>query len=431
MRLEELYLDGFGRFHQQTIGVSEPVTVFYGPNEAGKSTLLAFVRAILFGFPTRGRTEHYPPLAGGRHGGRIRFSDDAGAVYTLERFAGARGGAASLLTGAGESLDVATTLPRLTGQATPDLFRNVFAFSLDELQSEGLMKDAGIADRIYSAGLGVSNLPDFARALSERKRKLFLPGGSAQKIAESLRGLASVDQQLQAVLGNADEYRRLVNRQDEISQELAGADAELSRLNARRAEIAGLQTGWDGWLALTDCETRLGEMPRFEQFPENPIHAWKAWKNERGRAMRTWQMRPSRSGLPRKMPPSKYRAKTCSTTQAVSNTFGAPAAVSTVRSTICRSGRRKCVGSKPFLTKTWRNSATDGAKPNCKPSTRRSLSAIRCSAGNSSYPTVWMVPNRPNFGWSRAVWPLKVCKRKRGKPWRSCLRSRRRWTLLR
>ena len=133
------------------------------------------------------------------------------------------------------------------------------------------MKDAGIADRIYSAGLGVSNLPDFARALSDRKRRLFLPGGSAQKIAESLRDLASVDQQLQAVLGNADEYRRLVNRQDEISQELAGADAELSRLNARRAEIAGLQNGWDGWLALTDCETRLRDMPRFEQFPENPI----------------------------------------------------------------------------------------------------------------------------------------------------------------
>ena len=271
MRLEELYLDGFGRFHQQTIGISEPVTVFYGPNEAGKSTLLAFVRAVLFGFPTRGRTEHYPPLAGGRHGGRIRFSDDAGVVYTLERFAGARGGAASLLIGTGEPLDVATTLPRLTGQATPDLFKNVFAFSLDELQSEGLMKDTGIADRIYSAGLGVSKLPDFARALSDRKRKLFLPGGSAQKIAESLRDLASIDQQLQAVLGNADEYRRLVNRQDEISQELAESDAELSRLNARRAEITALQSGWDDWLALTDCETRLGEIPRFEQFPENPI----------------------------------------------------------------------------------------------------------------------------------------------------------------
>ena len=52
MRLEELYLDGFGRFHEQTIGpLSQHITVIYGPNEAGKSTLLAFIRALLFGFP--------------------------------------------------------------------------------------------------------------------------------------------------------------------------------------------------------------------------------------------------------------------------------------------------------------------------------------------------------------------------------------------
>ena len=45
MRLEELYLDGFGHFHQEMIGsISASVTVFYGPNEAGKSTLLAFIQ---------------------------------------------------------------------------------------------------------------------------------------------------------------------------------------------------------------------------------------------------------------------------------------------------------------------------------------------------------------------------------------------------
>ena len=41
MRLEELYLDGFGHFHQRLFSPEgKPVTVFYGPNEAGKSTLL-------------------------------------------------------------------------------------------------------------------------------------------------------------------------------------------------------------------------------------------------------------------------------------------------------------------------------------------------------------------------------------------------------
>ena len=78
MRLEELHLDGFGHFHQRTFALADgPVTVFYGPNEAGKTTLLAFIRTILFGFPRQGRNAHYPPLAGGSHGGRIRLSGTA------------------------------------------------------------------------------------------------------------------------------------------------------------------------------------------------------------------------------------------------------------------------------------------------------------------------------------------------------------------
>ena len=143
MRLEELLLDGFGHFHQRTIGpIARAVTVFYGPNEAGKSTLLAFIRTILFGFPARGRNEHYPPSSGGRHGGRIRLSDDDGAIYTLERYTGTRGGPATVLTEAGETLDAETTLRRLTGQATPDLFNNVFAFSIDELQEVKTLTDS-------------------------------------------------------------------------------------------------------------------------------------------------------------------------------------------------------------------------------------------------------------------------------------------------
>ena len=89
MKLEELFLDGFGHFHQRTFSpAEEPVTVFLGPNEAGKSTLLAFIRTVIFGFPRQGRDAHYPPLAGGRHGGRIRLSGDDGQAYTLERYAG-------------------------------------------------------------------------------------------------------------------------------------------------------------------------------------------------------------------------------------------------------------------------------------------------------------------------------------------------------
>ncbi len=272
MRLEKLHVEGFGHFHRCTIGpLDHNVTVLYGPNEAGKSTLLAFVRAILFGFPSRGRKQHYPPLAGGRHGGHIQLQDDAGDRFMLERYAGTRGGPFVLRNAVGQELPDAAVLQRLTGHASADLFRNIFAFSLDEIQSEGLMHNAEVSDRIYSAGMGGSKLPEFTESLSKRKNELFRPRGSAQKIAQLLRDLADADKQLGAVQSNADQYRRLAGRQEAIAQALEQAETERAALQARDGEVQGLLTGWDDWQALRRCEAQLQTMPQFARLPENPI----------------------------------------------------------------------------------------------------------------------------------------------------------------
>ena len=272
MRLEEFQLEGFGHFHQHTIGpLDRDVTVLYGPNEAGKSTLLAFVRAVLFGFPQRGRNQYYPPLAGGRHGGRIRLVDDNGTRYTLERFTGTQGGPFDLRTEADGQLQDAAFLHKLTGHAPADLFNNVFAFSLDEIQSEGLMSNSEVSDRIYSAGMGASRLPDFAQSIAKRKEALYRPRGSAQQIAEILRDLESTDAQLREIRSYADQYLRLTNRQDEIARELGQATAEISALNHQRTKVDRLIEGWNDWESLQTCEERLREMPRYERLPENPI----------------------------------------------------------------------------------------------------------------------------------------------------------------
>jgi uncharacterized protein YhaN len=268
VRIEELYLDGFGHFHQRTIGpVSGPVTVFYGPNEAGKSTTLAFIRAILFGFPARFNS-HYPPLAGGRHGGRITVSDNSGTVYGVERYAGARGGL-NIATSNGLVSNVEALLQRLTGNATPDLFRNVFAFSLDELQAAASLNDSSGA--IYSAGQGAPGLPALRKSLSDHKSQIYLSRGNIQEVPKLLNTLRDVDAQLHTIEGNAGRYGALTARKSEIDLELEEADAGLERLGAQRAEIQNLLKGWDDWVALSDCETQLRDMPLYVDFPENPI----------------------------------------------------------------------------------------------------------------------------------------------------------------
>lgn len=54
MKIDSLRIDGYGRLAQREIGLNEGVTVLFGRNEAGKSTTLQFIRAMLYGIPGRG-----------------------------------------------------------------------------------------------------------------------------------------------------------------------------------------------------------------------------------------------------------------------------------------------------------------------------------------------------------------------------------------
>lgn len=49
MIIEELYLKNFGKFRDKRFRLHEGINLFYGENEAGKSTVAAFLRAMLFG----------------------------------------------------------------------------------------------------------------------------------------------------------------------------------------------------------------------------------------------------------------------------------------------------------------------------------------------------------------------------------------------
>ena len=272
MKLEELFLDGFGHFHQRTFSPAGwPVTVFYGPNEAGKSTILAFIRTVLFGFPRQGRDAHYPPLAGGRHGGRMRLSGDDGQSYTLERYAGTRGMTVSVRNDSGDPIDPNEFMPWITGQATQAVFNNVFAFGIDELQQVGLLDDSSVSGAIYSAGQGVPGLSAFSQSLAARRRGIFLPTGRTQEVIKLATSLRDIDDQLRTAEENAGRYGSLTSRRTEIDRELQALDLELSRLNTGQAEVRNLISGWDDWVELNNCDSQLKALPTYEQFPDEAI----------------------------------------------------------------------------------------------------------------------------------------------------------------
>ena len=80
MRISEITVDSFGHWKGLRVpNVSSGVTVIHGPNEAGKSTLLQLIRAVLYGFSPEHHHRFVPALYEGRVGGTIHASAPNGA----------------------------------------------------------------------------------------------------------------------------------------------------------------------------------------------------------------------------------------------------------------------------------------------------------------------------------------------------------------
>src|SRR5512147_1094129 len=81
MRIRGWSIEGFGRLVNFSVaGLPDGLTVLHGANEAGKSTLLEFLRCILFGGREGADTAPYAPLNGARHRGRVLIASGDGEL---------------------------------------------------------------------------------------------------------------------------------------------------------------------------------------------------------------------------------------------------------------------------------------------------------------------------------------------------------------
>ena len=99
MKIKELQIDVFGGLENKRIGFSDGLNLIEGENESGKSTLMLFIKFMLYGLPRKGNEERDRSISRQRHaaGGSMTLSH-GGEEYRIERtFAeGTRGGSEKL-----------------------------------------------------------------------------------------------------------------------------------------------------------------------------------------------------------------------------------------------------------------------------------------------------------------------------------------------
>ena len=88
MFLKLINIEHFGTWEKSVLDEFElSTTVIYGPNEAGKSTLMEFIRGIFFGWTENDRTKYLNNQRELPQGGEITLEDQSENVWKISRTA--------------------------------------------------------------------------------------------------------------------------------------------------------------------------------------------------------------------------------------------------------------------------------------------------------------------------------------------------------
>ncbi|MBN1422769.1 MAG: AAA family ATPase [Planctomycetes bacterium] len=234
MRIRAIHIDGFGIFEGLDIRDLDPrLVLFHGPNEAGKTTLCAFIEAILFGFPARRDGRRLEPLRGGRHGGLLEIQTAGGDSLRIARRAGRRQAGEIEVAGTGGPHE-SSVLDDLLGPVDRGLYRTIFAFGIEELMRlDGLASDK-VADRIYAAGAGApgADLTGADEDLERMAKDLFAPRAARARVPALLAELEGIARRIAERRRDPERYASLLADRERAART---ADAATLRAAALRA----------------------------------------------------------------------------------------------------------------------------------------------------------------------------------------------------
>lgn len=273
MYIQRAHIDGFGVLAGQTIPQLPPgLSIFLGSNEAGKSTCLDFFRAMLAGYP-RSRAAHRVPLSGraADAGGTLTLHTDRCGVVRLTRRPGAHGGTLTLTDAQGAPLDAELASALLHG-VTPDLYRNIYGFSLSELQEFSSLSAEGARNVLLGAGAGQGLRPpsQLLDDLSGRMAALFLPDGRKPPLNDALKELETLRASLRAHERDTARYDALSAELDDLSARLAGVRADRATREAEHRALERRLGVWRQWQELVAVEGQLARLEVVvERFPQD------------------------------------------------------------------------------------------------------------------------------------------------------------------
>jgi uncharacterized protein YhaN len=251
VRLLELYLKAFGPFTERRLdlaGGTAGLHLVFGRNEAGKSSALRALRALLYGFPKQTGDDFVHAYDQLRVGGRLQLADGRELAF-LRR----KGQKSTLLAPEDESPLDALNEGLLDGclQGIDEKqFSSLFGIDHGALVQGGqeLLEQKGdVGQALFAAGLGTRSLRRVLQSLDDEADALFRPRGQVKKINQAVAEYQRTKRELseKSLSGKQwDERRKHLEKRREdsadLDRRLAEGKTERNRLTRLRRALPRL-----------------------------------------------------------------------------------------------------------------------------------------------------------------------------------------------
>lgn len=267
MIIRSFSIDRFGIFAGQHVPELSPgLNIFLGDNEAGKSTLLNFFRAMFFGYKRGNKNSKLDygtdGAASGLSGGSLALQSKQGTPFNLIRRPGKHGGELTLSEQGGRALPESFLAEILSGY-TDKMYDQVFCFGYDDLASLSGMKAPEVADVLHAAtfGTGFRSPLEVAKILEARQSNIYTARKFSTPVYKHFKRLEEIKSELSRLGSEFNLYNALMDDQEALGKEEAALKAGAIALELELARAHSLLAAWQDWEALGEIRAALVQNP--------------------------------------------------------------------------------------------------------------------------------------------------------------------------
>jgi len=274
MRLVKAEIFGFGKWQHQTISFEEEgLTVLYGENEAGKSTLHAFILYILFDLPPR-KWKAYEPKTGGSVGGRLHLSHQEEGQIIVERVATKHNGEARCLFENGEE-EGEPYLKRLLNGIDRSTFESIFSFGLKSLQDIQALQEDDIGNVLFGIGMtGSKQIYETEKRLEKQLEQRYKKRGKNPEMNQQLQKVKELEKQYKKLKDEEASYQSYKDQEQRLESEVEELRNERSEMKSKLSHKEKLLQATQPVHRYQEAKARLQQYDRPLAFPEDGLERY-------------------------------------------------------------------------------------------------------------------------------------------------------------